>query len=103
MIELMEIPSAGGPVIMPDVLFRPGKSGAGLRSLRPLLGPDVIIAIDALFASAAALEPRMLIRSVMDDEVDDHFQSPPVRRVQEFLKIFRRAASGVYSIIVGNV
>ena len=53
--------------------------------------PDVEVAVRAGRVGAGRLEPRMGVRGVVHDEVDDHPDAAGVRRVEELLEVAERA------------
>ncbi len=72
--------------------------------LRRIVRPHVIVAL--LVADrrlARGLEPRVLIRRVIDDELGDDAQSASMRLVDERLEILARAVVGMDVAVVGDV
>ena len=49
------------------------------------------------------LKPGMLIRGVIDDQFGDHFESEPVRLMQQGAKIIQRAELRMHVLVIGNV
>ena len=49
------------------------------------------------------LEPRVLVRRVVDDEVDEHTYAALLRSMSEFDKIADRAVTRIDAVIVGHV
>ena len=56
-----------------------------------------------MWIAARLLKPKMLIGSMIDDEVDDHLDSALIRLMHELDEIAARAVSGINRIVVGDV
>ena len=58
------------------------------------VAPDVELALGRSGRRVPrALEPRMLIRGVVDDQLDQHLDAALVRRVDERLEVVERAVA----------
>ena len=71
-VEAVQVVLPGLGVERPDALLVAGEHHA-LRAVGgDLVGPHVEVAEPRLATVAGRLEPRVLVRRVVDDEVDDH-------------------------------
>ena len=68
-----------------------------------VVAPDVPVAVRAGRVVAALLEPRVIGRGVVHDEVGDHAQPALVRLVDEELEVVDRPVVGMDRIEVGDV
>ena len=69
-----------------------------------VIGPDVEIpGLGALLRMPRLLEPRVLIRGVVDDQLGDHPQSALVRFGDEFLGVGHVAVVAVHPPVIGDV
>jgi hypothetical protein len=70
----------------------------------PGLAPDVVVALAAALGRASrALEPRVLVRGVVDDELDDDADAARVPRLDEVAEVVDRAVGGVDVLVLGDV
>ena len=67
------------------------------------VGPHVEVAERSVRVLAAGLEPRVGVRGVVHDEVDDHADPAPVRRVEELLEVIDGADLRQDVVVVGHV
>ena len=75
-----------------------------LAVLVGIVAPDVEVAPRAAARGAAGpLEPRMLVRGVVADQLGDHPQPAPVRLADELAHVAQRAVVGVDAEVVGDV
>src|SRR5437764_1063407 len=102
-IETMEIPSLGLLVVAPSRLLHAWKYHAVIGARRLLLRPNVPIAVRRSRVFARLLEPPVLVRGVVDDEVDEHPYAALLRAVSEFDKIANRAVARINAVIIGHV
>ena len=70
---------------------------------RVVVAPDVPVAVRAGRVVTALLEPRVIGRGVVHDEVGDHAQPALVRLVDEELEVVDRPVVGMDRIEVGDV
>ena len=69
-----------------------------------VVGPDVEVAcLAATLGMARALEPGVLVRGVVDDQLGDHAQVALMRLGDEALGIGHGAVIGVHRLVFGNV
>src|SRR5438105_9601736 len=72
--------------------------------LRGVIAPNVIVSLFRTFGGISrGLEPPVLIRSMIDDELRDHFDITSVCFLQKFLKIFDLAVRRIDAVIVSDV
>ena len=72
------------------------KDDARAGVLIGIIAPHVPVALARVFRrSARALEPRMLIRRVVDDELRDDLEVARVRSVEKVLEIVDRPVGGI--------
>ena len=82
-VEAVQVELLRGPVVGPDARLLVGEDDvAGLLG-RPLVAPDVELAVRGLRVRARGLEPRVLGARVVADEVGDHAQAAVARRAHE--------------------
>ena len=67
------------------------------------VGPHVEVAVGPARVGPAGLEPRVLVRGVVHDEVDDHAQAALVRRVDQLDEVAEGPDVGVHVDVVGDV
>ena len=69
-----------------------------------VVAPDVEVALGrALGRLARGLEPGVLVRGVVDDQLGDHAQAALVRLVHEGAEVVQRAVGRVHVLVVGDV
>lgn len=68
-----------------------------------VVGPHVEVAVGALRVAAAGLEPGVLVRGVVHDEVDDHAHAAGVGGGQEVLEVLDVAELGQHRGVVADV
>ena len=75
-----------------------------LLAFKAGLAPDVIVAVGVVLASLAALyEPGMLVRGVIDHQIQQHFEPQLMRAVQHFFELLQRPVFGMYVLVIGDV
>src|SRR5262245_32791424 len=74
---------------------------AGVFQVR--LAPDVPVALRRIDRTARFAEPGVLVRSVVEHQVDDHPHAARVRRVEEILEIVERAVFREDRIVIRDV
>src|SRR5262245_14573386 len=99
----MEIPGLGLLVVAPSRLLHARKYHAVIGARRLLLRPNVPIAVLRIGIIARLLKPWMLIRRVVDDEIDEHPYSALLRAVGEFDKVADCAVARIDAVIIGHV
>ena len=88
----------------PIRLFGVGENDSRARVLARIVAPDVIVALDRPCRRAArGLEPRMLIRRVVDDQFRNDAQTPAMRFADKMTKILTRSVSRIDVVIIGDV
>ena len=89
-----------GPVGHLDVL----EDDAGVLVLLRGVAPDVELAPGAAgFGAAGALEPRVLVRGVVQHQLGDHAQAAMVRLDQEIFEVGQGAVHRVDAVVIGDV
>jgi hypothetical protein len=102
--EAVPIERVGDRVLGPVRGLRVGEDDPGAGVLLVGVAPDVEVALRRAGRSEPrALEPRMLVRRVVDHQLGDHFEPPLVRLVQAELEILQGAVGGVDRGVVGDV
>ena len=110
-IEIGLVREEAVPVVLPgDRIVGPvrflgvGEDDPRLRKLLVGVAPDVELALGRSRRRVPrALEPRMLVRRVVDDQLDQHLDVPLVRGVDERLEVVERAVARVDVPVVGDV
>ena len=65
--------------------------------------PHVVVAVRIVRAAACGLEPRVRVRRVIHDEVDDHPDAVGSGRADEFDEVAERPEAGVDTVEVRDV
>ncbi len=102
-VEAMKVVLAGDWIPRPGLLLHTWKDHPLVRARRSLPGPDIPIAITAVRVAAGLLEPGMLVRRVIDDEVDEHTNAALLRRMCEFDEITERAIARIDIVVIADV
>ena len=88
----------------PVRLLRVGEDDAGVLVLLVGVAPDVVVALlRAGRGQARRLEPRVLVRGVVDHQLDHDLHAARVRGGQESLELLQRAVLRMHVAIVGDV
>jgi hypothetical protein len=90
-------------VVRPHRLLHAREHHALVPTRRPLLRPDVPVAQRRFRIAPRSLKPRMLVRSVIDDQVDDHADAALVRLVHELDELAARAVARIDAVEIGDV
>ena len=67
------------------------------------VAPDVVVAVGRVGRAAGGLEPRMLVRGVVDHEIGDDAHAVAVGRLEEALEVGHGAVVGVDRAVVRDV
>ena len=89
----VQIPLVGVLFILPRRAQKVGHPivGRTLAVLAPALFPIVVVAVGIRLGRAALLEPPMLVRRVIDDEVHDEPDAALVKPCDQFVEVLHRA------------
>jgi len=98
---MVQVVLTGLLVIRPGRFLLAGKDHLG-GLLARLVGPDVPIAERRVAAHASGLEPRMAVRRMVGDEVDDHAQATVARHANEAREVAERTEVLVDAVVVGD-
>ena len=102
--EAMPVKRLGDGVPRPVRNFRIGKDDPRARIFGVRVAPDVKVALRGTRRGLPRrLEPRMLIRRVVDDQFRDDPDAALVSLSDELADVFRRAVARVDPVVVGNV
>jgi hypothetical protein len=101
--EVMEVVLTGFSVSSPNALLGFGEHERQVLVLDGLFSPDVIVSILGLRVAARLLKPRMLIRGVVDHEINDHSHPSLVCLAQHDHEVTKGPEPIVDSVIVGDV
>ena len=74
-----------------------------LLPFKARIPPDVVIAVRVVLALAALDEPFVLIRGVVDHQIQQHLEPELVCAVQHFFELVQRSVVGMYVFVIGNV
>ena len=103
-IKAVPVISLGHRVPGPVGRFEIFKDDAGLPVFFPMVAPDVIISMPAAGCGGPGpLKPGMLIGGMVDDQLGDHPEPPPMGLTEEGLKIPQGAVLGVDAGVIGDV
>ncbi len=100
------VPVIGASLVVPGPvrLLRVGEDDTGAGVLLVVVAPDVPVARARSGAAAlGALEPGMLVGGVVDHELGDDTQAPPLGFVHEAAEVAHVAELRVDIAVVGNV
>ncbi len=102
--EAVPVVGPGKGIERPVGRFGVGEDDARARVLRRVVAPHVVVALARARRSAPRrLEPRMLVRGMVDDQLGDDAQAAAVRLVDELFEVLARAVGGVDLAVVGDV
>ena len=102
--EAVPVVLAGNRIPRPVRRFGVGEDNASARILLVRVAPDVEVAPDGSFLGVTGpLEPRVLVRGVIDDEFDQDPDAAVVRRFDERAEVVHRAEGGVDVAVVRDV
>src|SRR5580704_3985591 len=99
----MEIPLSGDWVIAPGGLLHTGENHSDIRVRRLLFRPDIPIPIFGVGFAPCFPEPRVLIRGVIDDQIDEHADAALLCSVGELHEVAERAEARIYFVVVRNI
>src|SRR5438270_13363190 len=99
----MEVVRPRVGVVVPGGLLHAGKDYAGSTILGLLLGPDEPVAVFGIGIFARGLKPRVLVGSMVDDEIDEHAHAALTAAVRELDEVAQRAITRIDAIVVGDV
>ena len=102
-VEAMKVVCLGYVVIVPGALLHPRKYHPGAGIFGFLLGPDIPVAILGLGVAARFLKPWVLVRGVVDHQVDHHAQPTLAAGLGEFHKIAQRTEAGIDPVVIGDI
>ncbi len=102
-VEAMEIPGARFLIPRPGRFLHAGKYHAGVGIRRPLVGPDIPVAVWRVLCAPRLAKPGMLVGGVVDDEVDDDADAALPAAMGEFDEVAERAVTGIDTVIIRDV
>ena len=103
LVEPVQVVLAGLVVTGPEALLLVGEDDALFGVGWRLVAPDVPVPLGRLAAAARLLEPRVLVRGVVDDQVCDHAHAAVVRGADELHEVAERAEPRVDVVEVDDV
>ena len=101
--EPMPVVRVGDRVPGPVRLLRVHEDDAGVPVLLVVGAPDVPVALRRARVPAGFLEPRVLVRRVVDHEVGHDPDAPAVGFAEKRLEVRHRAVAGGDVVVVGDV
>src|SRR6266511_2097816 len=102
-VEAVEVPCLGLVIVAPGRLLHAREDHAVMGARRLPLRPDVPVTVLRIGILARLLEPWMLVRCVIDHDVDEHTYAALLRAVGEFDKIADCAVARIDAVIIGHV
>ncbi|MGF6748239.1 hypothetical protein OKW36_003875 [Paraburkholderia sp. MM5482-R1] len=103
-VEAVPVVRARNRIVRPVRRLRVDEDDASLRVLLIGIGPHIVVAIvRAGLRAPRALEPRVLIRRVVDDELGDHADAARVRFLDEAPHVRELTVVGMHVAVVGDV
>ena len=103
LVEVVQVPLVGLGVELPDAVLLVGEDDVLRARLRFGRAPHVVVAVRIVRAAACGLEPRVRVRRVVHDEVDDHPDAVGSGRADEFDEVAERPEAGVDTVEVRDV
>ena len=67
------------------------------------VAPDVVVAVGVVLGGACLLEPFVLVRGVVDDQVHHELDAVLVRGFEQLIEVFHGAELGHDGAVIGNV
>ena len=102
LVELVQVVLPGLLVELPDAVLLVGEDDLLLLGRR-LVAPDVEVAVGRVLALAGALEPRVLVAGVVDDEVGDDPHAAVLRGADDLDEVAEAAEPPVDAVEVDDV
>ena len=102
-IKAMKEPGPGFLIMRPCRFLHPGKDHALAGAGGSLVSPDIPVAMLRIRRASGVAKPRVGIRGVIDDKVDDNANAALLAAVSEFHEVSECAVSRIDAIIVGDV
>src|SRR5688572_5734761 len=99
----MEVVLLGLVVVGPDAVLGVGEDDLCLRLVWGFVGPHVEVSELGGSPGAGGAEPRMAVRGVVDDEVDDDPQPTVLGCAYEGDEVAERTEPTVDAVVVGDV
>src|SRR5579872_3650458 len=99
----MEIPRFGNLVVCPRRFLNAWERHSLMIVGRLALRPHVPIAERRFRIAASGLKPWVLVRCVIDDEIDNEPNSVCVAGIREFYEVSKRSVARVDAVIVADV
>ena len=101
-VEAVQVVLAGGLVLLPVARLLVGKRDP-LRLVGGLVAPDVPGALGRVAIAARLLEPRVLVRRVVDHEVHDHLDAAVVGGAHEIDELAEASEARIDPVVVAHV
>lgn len=102
-VEAVEVVLTGLGVLRPGGLLHTGEDHPLLPVLRPLPAPDIPVPVPRGRIAPGRLEPLVLIRAVIDDQIHQYADPAALRVVHELDEVTARSVSRIDAIVVGDV
>jgi len=102
--EAVPVVLAGDRIPGPVRFLGVGEDDPGLGKLPVGVAPDVEVALGRFGRGVTgALEPRVLVRGVVDDQLNQDLEAARVRRLDEGAEVIERPVTRVDVPVVGDV
>src|SRR5262245_8597679 len=102
-VETVEIVGASLLIISPGRLLHPGKHHPLLGTSWLRLRPNIPIAVLRLRIATCFLEPWMLVRGMIDDEIDQYAYAALFGSVREGDEVTERAIASIDAVVVRHI
>src|SRR5680860_441366 len=102
-IKPMKVIGFGISFIGPGCFLYTGKYHALIRISWLFIRPDIPVPMLCFFAAAGIQKPWMLVRSMVDDQVDDHLYPSFSCLMHKFHEITTGTMAFIYTVIIPDV
>ena len=102
-VEVVQVPLPGLLIPRPDAVFGVREHDVGLLLFRRLVDPDVEVPVGRRLGGTRLPEPRVLVRCVVHDEVDDHLEAAVPRGSDQRDEPSEGSQPVVHAVVVADV
>ncbi len=102
-VEHVEVVLPGGGVKLPAAAAEARLPVVGRAAVRGRIAPEVPVPVRIVPGFARFLEPAVLVRGVVEHQVEDYADAAPVGFIQQALKVLHGAKAGIDGVVVGHI